>query len=150
MPSILIAEDDLLVADMLERTMLAAGYEVCGIARTVSEAVALGERHRPALAVVDVRLAEGGFGTEVVALLRSSLPALGVLYATGNTGSVRLTAADGHGCLGKPYSAGDIVRALRLVEAVAGGGAAVPPFPVRFQLLGAPAPARPGPGAVHE
>lgn len=135
MPTILIAEDDLLVASMLEQTVLKAGYQVCGIARTVSEGVALGERHRPELAIIDVRLAEGGFGTEIIARVRGGLPTLGVLYATGNTGSVRLTSVDGHACLGKPYSGPDMVQALKLVEALVGGGVAEPPFPVRFQLL---------------
>ncbi len=138
MPTILIAEDDLLVADMLERTVDEAGYQVCGIARTVSEGVVLGQLHRPELAIIDVRLAEGGFGTEIVARLRVCLPGLGVLYATANAGSVRLTSDDGHACLGKPYSGPGIVQALKLVERLVGGDPAVPPFPVRFAFLAAP------------
>ena len=43
--------------------------EVCGIARTVAEAVELGLRHKPDLAVIDLRLADGELGTEVAALL---------------------------------------------------------------------------------
>jgi hypothetical protein len=39
---ILIAEDDLLIADMVEECLIVSEYEVCGIARTVIEAVALG------------------------------------------------------------------------------------------------------------
>jgi two-component system, response regulator PdtaR len=57
---ILIAEDELMIADMLEEALTASRYEVCGIARTVDEAVALSELHGPDLAVVDVRLAKGG------------------------------------------------------------------------------------------
>lgn len=134
-PKILITEDDLLVADMLEQNLLKAGYEVCGIARTVSEGVKLGELHRPDVAIIDVRLAEGGVGTELAARLRGVLPALGVLYASGNIGSIPLTAQDGHGCLGKPYTGRDIVHALKLVEAIAAGAAVAPPFPARFQFL---------------
>jgi len=33
MPKVLIAEDDLLVADMLEEILVNAHYDVCGIAR---------------------------------------------------------------------------------------------------------------------
>ena len=51
MPSVMIAEDDLLVADMLEETLIQGGNDVCGIARTVDKAVELGERHRPDLAI---------------------------------------------------------------------------------------------------
>ena len=45
MPTILIVEDDLMIADMLEEILVDAGYTVCGIARTVTEAVALAVRH---------------------------------------------------------------------------------------------------------
>ena len=48
--------------DLLEETLVANGYEVCGIARTVDEGVALGEMHKPDLAVLDVRLAKGDRG----------------------------------------------------------------------------------------
>jgi len=41
MLKVLIAEDELLIADLLEEALVANGYEVCGIARTVDEAVAL-------------------------------------------------------------------------------------------------------------
>ena len=39
--SVLIAEDDLMIADLAEEILIDAGYEVCGIARTVAAAVAL-------------------------------------------------------------------------------------------------------------
>jgi hypothetical protein len=38
---VLIAEDELMIVDLLEDVLIANGYEVCGIARTVDEAVAL-------------------------------------------------------------------------------------------------------------
>ncbi|MGA2258611.1 MAG: response regulator [Thermoguttaceae bacterium] len=69
---VLIAEDDLMIADMSEEILVDAGYEVCGIARTVSEAVALGRVHKPDLALIDHRLADGGLGSEVAARLRSA------------------------------------------------------------------------------
>jgi ActR/RegA family two-component response regulator len=56
MLKVLIAEDDL--------TMIAdRGYKVYGVARTVPEAVALAQLHKPDLAVLDLRLADGGLGT---------------------------------------------------------------------------------------
>ena len=54
---VLIAEDDLMIADLAEEILIDAGYEVCGIARTVAEAVALAHKHKPDLAVLDFRLA---------------------------------------------------------------------------------------------
>ena len=39
MPTVMIAEDDLMLADMLSDILDIGGYDVCGIARTVDEAV---------------------------------------------------------------------------------------------------------------
>jgi CheY-like chemotaxis protein len=119
---VLIAEDDLMIADLAEEVLVEGGYEVCGIARTVAEAVALAQHHKPDLAILDLRLADGGLGTEIAALLRP-LGRLGVLYATGNASQVVLTTADGDACLSKPYRSIDLLRAL---EIVAGHGQGVP------------------------
>jgi two-component sensor histidine kinase/CheY-like chemotaxis protein len=138
MAKVLIAEDDLVMADMLEEVLVDSGYEVCGIARTVDEAVALDQRHRPDLAILDVRLAEGGLGTDVSArLTRHGRP--GILYATGNPGQFGLTKTDGDACLHKPYRPADIVRALKIVEQIVDTGKASRPFPDGFQVL-SPAP----------
>ena len=66
---VLIAEDDLMIADMIEDALVDHGYEVCGIAPTVAEAVALARREKPDLAIIDLRLADGGLGTEIAAQL---------------------------------------------------------------------------------
>ena len=58
MLKVLIAEDDVMIADMLQELLVESGYEVCGIGRTVAESVALAQRHKPDLVVIDVRLAE--------------------------------------------------------------------------------------------
>ena len=134
MLKVLIAEDDLMIADMAEATLVENGYEVCGIARTVDEAVALGRRHKPDLAVIDVRLADGGLGTEVAAQLRN-LGSLGVLYATGNVSHVMLNGGDGHACLAKPYRFEDLVRGLEIVADIVATGTASPPFPAGFLML---------------
>ena len=141
MLKVLIAEDDLMIADLAEEILVEAGYEVCGIARTVAEAVALAHQHNPDLAVLDLRLADGGLGTEIAAQLLP-LGRLGVLFATGNISQVVLTTADGNACLSKPYSAADLVRGLEIVREIAVTGEALPPFPKGFQVL-RPAPAAP-------
>jgi DNA-binding response OmpR family regulator len=134
MAKVMIAEDDLMIADMTEEMLVQHGYEVCGIARTVAEAVALARRCRPDLALVDLRLADGGLGTEIAAQL-GNLAKLGVLYASGNVSHVTLTAADGHACLAKPYRSVDLMRGLEIVSEIVATGAAVPPFPRGFRVL---------------
>jgi CheY-like chemotaxis protein len=141
---VLIAEDDLMIADLAEETLLDGGYQVCGIARTVSEAVALALLHQPDLAILDLRLADGGLGTGIAAKLLP-LRRFGIIYATGNASQVKLTAADGHASLIKPYRSIDLLRALEIVAEMVATGVAPKPFPPGFHLL---LPAAAAPPAV--
>ena len=143
MLKVLIVEDDFMIADMTEEMLVESGYEVCGIARTVDEAVALGRLHAPDLAVIDLRLADGGLGTEIAAQL-GGLDKLGVLYASGNVSHVLMSAANGHACLAKPYRSADLLRGLEIVIEMVASGTASQPFPRGFQVL------RPEPRALRE
>jgi len=133
---VLIAEDDLMIADLVEEILIEHGYEVCGIARTVAEAVVLAQHDKPDLAVLDLRLADGDLGTDIEAQLLP-LGRIGVLYATGNISQVVLTTADGDACLSKPYRSADLLRGLEIVEEIVATGNALPPFPQGFQVLSA-------------
>jgi CheY-like chemotaxis protein len=132
MLKVLIVEDDLMLADFAEEILVERGYAVSGIARTVTEAVALATHSRPDLVMLDLRLADGGLGTEVAARLLP-LGSPGVLYVTGNMSQVALT--DGDACLAKPYRAVDLLRGLQIVTELVATGKAQPPFPQGFQLL---------------
>ena len=132
MLKVLIVEDDLMLADFAEEILVEHGYEVSGIARTVAEAVALARHSPPDLVILDLRLADGGLGTEVAA----QLPALdrpGILYVTGNMSQLELTCGDA--CLAKPYRGVDLLRGLEIVAEIVATGKAQPPFPRGFQLL---------------
>jgi DNA-binding response OmpR family regulator len=139
MIKVVIVEDDLMIADMAKETLIAAGYEVSGIASTVTEAVVLCRRQKPDLAVIDVRLddkslADRSLGTDIVARLMS-MGQLGILYASGNLTSAMMTVMGGHACLAKPYTCDDLVRALEIVSEIVATGTASPPFPRGFQVL---------------
>ena len=124
MATVLIAEDDIMVADMLEESLTGAGYMVCGIAELpVDEGIALGQRYKAVyLALIDLRLASAGLGTEIAARLDRT-GKLGILYATGSASQIHLTQADGVACLNKPYLRGeDAVRALQIVEEIVTAG----------------------------
>jgi two-component system, response regulator PdtaR len=136
---VLIAEDQLIIAELMKIVLTESGYEVCGIASTVDEAVALGELHKPDLAVLDVQLARGGYSPEIARRLNSR-GKFGVLYTSGEDARIStLTPADGEALITKPYSAEDLVRALEIVRKIATGGTATPPFPPGFRLLSASA-----------
>jgi CheY-like chemotaxis protein len=140
MVKVLIAEDDLMIADVACEFLSESGYEVCGIVRTVGEAVALSKEHRPDLALIDLRLARGGIGTEIVRQLPvAERP--GILYATGNVSQIALTRNDGEASIGKPYSAEDLARSLEIVAEMVATGIASTPFPRGFRVLPRPIPA---------
>jgi CheY-like chemotaxis protein len=135
MLKVLIAEDQRIIAELLEEVLTAGGYEVCGIARTVDEAVVLVELHKPDLAVLDVQLARGDRSPEIIRRLDSRRK-FGVLYTTGGAPqATTLTRADGEASITKPYSVEDLVRALEIVREIATGGTATPPLPQGFRLL---------------
>jgi DNA-binding response OmpR family regulator len=131
---VLIVEDELMIADMAEELLVAEGYEVCGIARTVEEAVELGIYHKPNLALVDFRLADGGLGTEVGTRLRA-VGTVGVLFVTGNDTHIALKDADGDACLVKPYRSDELLSSLKTVAEIVANGVATPPFSKGFRLL---------------
>jgi DNA-binding response OmpR family regulator len=130
--TVLIAEDDLMIADFLEEILLEEGFTVCGIATTVAEAVALGNASRPDLAILDLRLKNGGLGTEIVPLLTGHR--VGILYATGND-SLDLTQANGDVCIRKPYLSRELLRALWMVQQIVAGRAILPPVPENARVL---------------
>jgi CheY-like chemotaxis protein len=134
MVKILIAEDDLMIADMAGEFLSACGYEVCGIARTVGEAVAFSKAHHPDLALIDLRLARGDIGTEIVRQLPAGQRP-GILYASGNVSQFSLTKNDGEASISKPYSAEDLVRSLEIVAEIVATGIASTPFPRGFRVL---------------
>ena len=134
---VLIVEDDLMIADMLEEVLLTHNYRVCGIAATVTEAVALALREKPDLAIIDLRLADGGLGTDIAAHIADKR-GLGILYATGNAANVVLTSAQGQACISKPYSEASLLRALNIVTEIVTTGKASLPYPKGFKVLTPP------------
>jgi DNA-binding response OmpR family regulator len=132
MLKVLIVEDDLMLADFLEELLVEHGYKVSGIARTVGDAVARIRHSTPDLVILDLRLADGGLGTEVAAQL-AAIGRPGILYVTGNMSQVVLTHGDA--CLAKPYRSVDLLRGLQIVAEIVATGKAQPPFPQGFQLL---------------
>ena len=125
---VLIVEDEGLVALTIEDTLLEAGYRVCGIATGVDDALELALRHRPDLAVVDVRLALGGDGIALAHALAAIEP-IGILFATGNASDVHRRARAGQGCLSKPFEGEWLLAALEAVQ-----GKAVGAIPGYFAL----------------
>ena len=132
MLKVLIVEDDLMLADFAEEILVEHGYEVCGIAPHGRRSGCTRTASRPDLVVLDLRLADGGLGTEVAAqLLSSAGPASSMSPAT----CPRCALTDGDACLAKPYRSVDLLRGLEIVAGIVATGKALPPFPQGFRLL---------------
>jgi CheY-like chemotaxis protein len=134
MPTVLIAEDDLNVANALADVVVNAGYQLHGIARTVQEAIDLGLAKKPNVAVLDLRLADHRPAIEAAARL-TALGNIGILYTTGNISRFALTATHGHACLTKPYSSKTFLRSLDIVLNLAATGTVSRPLPPGLRML---------------
>jgi len=71
--SVLIIEDEPMIAMDLEGLVESLGHEVAGIARTHTEAVEAVNRRRPGLVLADIQLADGSSGLEAVNEILSSV-----------------------------------------------------------------------------
>jgi CheY-like chemotaxis protein len=120
---ILVVEDDVMLADLLEEILQDFGHSVCAITAGVDDAVRLVREHRPDIAVLDMQLQGGRFGTEIVDRLAATddLGDMGILYVSGEADRVHRQARFGHACLNKPYTIDTLATALRIVRQAAQG-----------------------------
>jgi DNA-binding response OmpR family regulator len=132
---VLIVEDELLIADMIEETLRQEGFIVCGIATNIARALTLAADHKPELAVVDVRLEGNDLGTTLAVELKNTYQ-IGILYATGNSEMVIRQGIAGDGYIKKPYRMRDLSQALRVIYDLVTSGTTSRPKPERLILLG--------------
>lgn len=108
--SILIVEDEAIVAEDLARKIRQLGYEVAGMSATGEEAITLARRYRPALVLMDIRLAGAMDGIAAAELIHREchLPVL-FLTAHSDAGTVaRARKADALGYVLKPFDERDL------------------------------------------
>ena len=128
---VLIVEDDVIIALDVEHALIAAGYEVCGVAESQADALALATKTRPDLAIVDISLGPGD--GRIVARELFAKHGTDVLFATGQCNEVRGLAHTGAvACLPKPYAADDVPRALQAVAKISSG---IPTGPLPGQMF---------------
>lgn len=70
--SVLVIEDEPIIAMDLEALVEDMGHKVVGVARTHTEAVELALKHRPGLVLADIQLADGSSGLDAVNEMISS------------------------------------------------------------------------------
>jgi two-component system response regulator RegA len=109
----LLVDDNLLYLQTLQRSLHKRGFEAV-LARQVGEALELARTHRPAFALVDLRLGEES-GLELIVPLKAIREDMRILLVTGYASiatAVEAIKRGAHHYLMKPVTADAIVRAL--------------------------------------
>ena len=113
-PCILLVEDDFLVGMEVETGLRDAGYEVAGIAATAEEAVELAGQRRPALVVMDIRLAGDRDGVDAALEIFRTLGIRSIFASAHGDAQVRARAEPARplGWVAKPYRVETLLRAV--------------------------------------
>ena len=113
-PCILLVEDDFLVGMEVEAGLGEAGFEVAGIAATAEEAVAIAAQRRPALVVMDIRLAGRRDGVDAALEIFRTLGIRSLFASAHGDAQVRARAEPARplGWVAKPYRVQTLVRAV--------------------------------------
>lgn len=111
--SILIIEDEAIIAMDLETIVSEMGHRVTGVARTRSEAVSLGNSDTPDMILADIQLADNSSGIDAVNDLMADLGERPVIFITAFP--ERLLTGEKHEpafLISKPYTEEQVISAV--------------------------------------
>ncbi|HEY6562337.1 MAG TPA: response regulator [Polyangiaceae bacterium] len=114
--SVLIVEDERIVANDLQQTLAELGYDAFGIASSADEAVARASERCPDIVLMDIRLKGARDGIEAAALLRERF-GTPVVYLTAHADEATVERAkktEPLGYLVKPVKAAELHSALEI------------------------------------
>lgn len=116
---ILIVEDELVIAEDLKEILEELGYEVCGIAISSREALALIDEKSPDLALLDIQIKGGKDGIELAAEINENyhLPFI-MLTSHADIHTInRAKEVNPYGYLVKPFNEKEILAGIELAMA---------------------------------
>lgn len=116
---ILIVEDELVIAEDLKEILEELGYEVCGIAVSSREALALIDEKSPDLALLDIQIKGGKDGIELAAEINENyhLPFI-MLTSHADIHMInRAKEVNPYGYLVKPFNEKEILAGIELAMA---------------------------------
>ena len=111
---ILIVEDESVVQLHLRRVVEGLGYEVCGVAASVAEALAVADAQEPDLVLMDIRLRGDGDGVQAARALRER-HGVAVVFLTAYADEETVARTRTVGAVGyivKPFSEGQVRAVL--------------------------------------
>jgi signal transduction histidine kinase len=115
-PSILIVEDERIVAKDIQQTLVGLGYDAYAIAATADEAMAHAAARRPDVVLMDVRIQGPIDGVEAARQMRDRFD-VPVVYVTANADDAtiaRANEAEPYGYLVKPIQASELRSAIEI------------------------------------
>src|SRR5512132_2978933 len=127
-------EDDEAVARLISQVLSAHGFEVRGTAATGEEGVALAQREKPDVALVDLGLPRMS-GEDVIQAIRAQVPGTKCIALTAVDIPARVLGALRAGAAGyilKPFHASELARSIE--EVLSGEGAAISPKAAKVLL----------------
>jgi DNA-binding response OmpR family regulator len=113
--SVLIVEDEFLIAELIQSILETEGFDVVGVAARAASALAIAEDVRPCLALVDIRLAGGDDGVDLVRRMQANA-GTPVVFLTGSgdpATRARAEAVSPRGFLRKPFRSDELITAVR-------------------------------------
>ncbi|TJZ78163.1 response regulator [Paracoccus hibiscisoli] len=114
--SILIVEDEFIIAMDIEMLIEDAGHRAFGVASSLKDVLAYPVDVAPDVALVDMQLAHGSTGLEVSEAIQSRWPETIIVFVTANPKKVPEDFAGAHGLIAKPFSSAGFIGALKYLE----------------------------------
>jgi DNA-binding NarL/FixJ family response regulator len=113
-PTVLIVEDEAIIAMDLEARMASIGFDVVGVVSTHDRAVELAREKRPDVVLMDIGLSHGGDGIEAALEIRATreVPVIFVTSYSDASTLARAKLASPSGYLVKPFGEAQLRAAL--------------------------------------
>jgi PAS domain S-box-containing protein len=90
--SILIVEDESIIAMDLKTSLLSMGYQVCGIAESGERAIEQAEQHKPDIVLMDIRIRGKKDGIEIADIIRTRF-GISIVFITAYLDEEKLARA---------------------------------------------------------
>lgn len=133
--TVLIVEDEALLAMDIEAMVVDCGHRVIGEAASFDEVAAL-TIAPPDLVFLDMHLARGSSGLDVAALVRDRWVDAVIVFVTANPNKIPADFAGAHGVIPKPFSRNGLMSAMHYLQQ----GMTAPPPSVPRPISFVPAP----------
>lgn len=114
--SVLVVEDEAVLAMDLEAIIEECGHNLFGEAMSLEDVEAIDQEAGPDVALVDLHLAKGSSGLDVCAYVRRHWPDTAIIFVTANPKLIPDDFCGAHGVIPKPFSHSGLLLAMRYIE----------------------------------